>query len=128
MPPSLCTNIDALFDVQELQDKVKGGSLSCQVKSHFGQVLSFWSTSDPVTVVPVIYCRVNLWIRREDAPPGVIINELASISASLNRVQTNVVKEYLLQTTHREILQTSKKSILMYYYIRVDFSCVFPIS
>jgi hypothetical protein len=84
VPPSLCTNIDALFGVQELQYKGNEGSLSCQVKSNFGQVLSFWSKSDPVTGVPVIYCRVNLWIRREDAPPGVVINELASIPASLN--------------------------------------------
>jgi hypothetical protein len=28
----------------------------------------------------------------------------------------------------REILQTLKNNIQMYYYIRVDFSCVFPIS
>jgi hypothetical protein len=68
VPPSLCTNVDALFGVQEPQDKGKEGSLSCQLKSNFGQVLSFRSKSDPVTDVPVIYCRVNLWIRREDVP------------------------------------------------------------
>jgi hypothetical protein len=30
--------------------------------------------------------------------------------------------------TRGDILQTLEKNILMYYYIRVDFSCVFPIS
>jgi hypothetical protein len=80
VPPSLCTNIDALFGVQELQDKGKEGILSCQIKSNLGQVLSFRSTSDPVTGVPVIYCRVNRWIRREDTP--VVL--LAYIPASLN--------------------------------------------
>jgi hypothetical protein len=94
VPPSLCTNINALFGVQDIQDKGHEGSLSCQVKSNFAQVLSFRSKSDPVTGVPVIYCRVNMWIMREDAPPGVVINELVSIPASLNRVQTNIVNFY----------------------------------
>jgi hypothetical protein len=38
--------------------------------------------------------------KRRCPPPGVIINELASIPESLNRAHTNVVNEYLLQTTH----------------------------
>jgi hypothetical protein len=38
VPPSLCTNLDAICGVQELQDKGKEGSLSCQVKSNCREI------------------------------------------------------------------------------------------
>jgi hypothetical protein len=69
--------------------------LACQVKSNFGQVLSFRSKLDPTEGLK-IFCRVNLWMKLADIPPGVKFNELARIPASINMAQSNVVKEFPL--------------------------------
>jgi hypothetical protein len=69
--------------------------MACQVKSNFGQVLSFRSKLDPTESLQIL-CRVNLWIKLADVPSAVKVNELGSIPMSFNMVQSNVVKEFPL--------------------------------
>jgi hypothetical protein len=90
---TICTTFDALFGITELPIPIKEGDFACQVKLNFGQVLSFWSKLDPIEGLQIL-CRVNLWMKLADVPPGVKVHELASVPASMNMVQSNVVKEF----------------------------------
>jgi hypothetical protein len=47
------------------------GNLGCQVKSCFGQIISFRTKIDPMSEVMTYYVRVNLYSSQHEVPPWI---------------------------------------------------------
>jgi hypothetical protein len=98
VPPTLCTTSDKMYGIAQIAAPEQPGDLGWQVKSCVGQIVSFRTKIYPTSEVMTYYARVNLYSRRNEAPPCIqgTMNSLSMVPDSQSMVQTNIIKEYPL--------------------------------
>jgi hypothetical protein len=96
VPPTLCTTSGNMYGIAQIAAPEQPGDLGCQVKSCFGQIISFCTKIDPTSEVMTYYARVNLYSKHEDVPPCIqgTMTSISMVPDSQSMVQTNIMKEY----------------------------------
>jgi hypothetical protein len=97
VPPTLCTTPDKMHGIASVVTKAPSDNIACQVKSCFGQILSFRVKLDPQTDTLTHYANVNLYSKHEEAPTGVTgLTSLSMVPDCQSMFQTNILKEFPL--------------------------------
>jgi hypothetical protein len=98
VPPTLCTTSDKMYGIAQIVAPELHGDRGCQVKSCFGQIVSFRRKIDPTSEVMTHYARVNLYCRHNEPPPCIqgTMTCLSMVPYSQSTVQTHIIKEYPL--------------------------------
>jgi hypothetical protein len=102
VPPTLCTKSDKMYGISQIAAPEQPGDLGCQVKSCFGQIISFRTKIDPTSEVMMYYARVNPYYGHNEVPLCIQGNmtSLSMVPDSQSMVQTNSIKEYPLLSVY----------------------------
>jgi hypothetical protein len=94
------TTSDKMYGLAQIDDPELPGRLALQIKSRFGQILSFRIKLDPRSDnTMAYYVTVNLYAKHEEFPSDVVrVMSLSMVPESQSMIQTNTVKEYHVLT------------------------------
>jgi hypothetical protein len=71
IPPTVCTTSNKMYGIAHIAAPEQPGDRGCQVKSCFGQTVSFRGKIDPTSEVMTYHARVNIYCRHNEVPPYI---------------------------------------------------------
>jgi hypothetical protein len=100
-PQTICTTLDKMYGLTQIAAPGQPGHFALQVKSCFGQILSFRVKIDIRSETMTYYVTVNIYAEHNEFPSdGISVMSISMVPESQSVIQTNLVKEYPIQTLY----------------------------